>query len=63
MKRSKKLFLILSLLFIIGVIAIGYDITTKTTFPGSKGNLKQRISGTDTLKSDSTKDQKLRVKD
>ena len=36
MKRSKKLFLLIAALFFIMLIAIGFDISRKTTFPGSK---------------------------
>lgn len=44
MKRSKKIFLIIALIFLIIMIVIGYDISSRTTWPGSKGNLKERIS-------------------
>jgi len=43
MKRSKKIFLLLSLVFLIIMIMIGIDISSKTTFPGAKKNLKERI--------------------
>ncbi|MEQ9298583.1 MAG: hypothetical protein RIF33_08470 [Cyclobacteriaceae bacterium] len=43
MKKSKKIFLLLSLIFLIIMILIGIDISSKTTFPGSKKNLKERI--------------------
>ncbi len=44
MQRNKKLFIILFVLFMIIMFWIGYDISQRTTFPGSKGNLKERIS-------------------
>lgn len=31
------------LLFFLTLAAVGYDITRRTTFPGSKGQLKERI--------------------
>jgi len=47
MTKNKKIFLILFVLFILIMLWIGYDISNRTTFPGSKGNLEERIS-TDT---------------
>jgi hypothetical protein len=44
MKKSKLVFLIIAALFLIAVVLIGIDISSKTTFPGSKGNLKERIA-------------------
>lgn len=44
MARSKKIFLILAAVFLAIVLYISYDIATKTTFPGSKPNLKERIA-------------------
>lgn len=43
MKKSKKLFLLIVILFIIGLGFASYDIARRTTFPGSKGQLKERI--------------------
>lgn len=48
MKNSKKLFLVLAGLFILIILYISYDIASKTTYPGSKGNLKERIAPSDT---------------
>ncbi|WP_200979029.1 hypothetical protein [Echinicola sp. 20G] len=48
METKKKVFLILSIIFLIIMILIGIDISSKTTFPGSKGNLKERIMDSDT---------------
>jgi len=42
MKRS-KIFLGLAVLFIILMSIASYDISRKTTFPGSKSQLKERI--------------------
>lgn len=44
MSKNKKIFLILFVLFMLIMLWIGYDISQRTTFPGSKGNLKERIS-------------------
>jgi hypothetical protein len=44
MKKSKKLFVGIGALFIIGTIIIGYDISSKTSFPGSKKYLKESIA-------------------
>jgi len=60
MKRSKKIFVIVSILFILATILIGYDITTRTSFPGSKKLLKEsiaptEINGQDTVKVDTLK--------
>jgi hypothetical protein len=49
MSKSKLIFLILAALFLLTMIWIGIDISQRTTFPGSKGNLKERIAPTDTL--------------
>ena len=43
MKRSKKIFFLLVLIFLLVMIVIGYDISTRTTWPGAKKNLKERI--------------------
>lgn len=52
MKKSKKLFLVLAGLFILVILYISYDIASKTTYPGSKGNLKERIAPSDTTSND-----------
>ncbi len=44
MNRNKKIFLVLFIIFMLIIAWIGYDISTRTTFPGSKGNLKERIT-------------------
>jgi hypothetical protein len=43
MNKNKKLFLILFVIFMLIMCWVGYDISQRTTFPGSKGNLKERI--------------------
>ncbi|AMQ57014.1 hypothetical protein [Algoriphagus sanaruensis] len=44
MTKSKKIFLALFVVFMIIILYISYDISRRTTFPGSKGNLKERIT-------------------
>lgn len=44
MKRKKKIFVVVAVLFFIATIIIGYDISTKTSFPGSKKYLKESIA-------------------
>lgn len=43
MKRSKKIFLIVAILFVVAVLVISYDIATKTSFPGSKSYMEESI--------------------
>jgi len=43
MSRSKKVFAGLAVVFAISLIYASYDISTRTTFPGSKPQLKERI--------------------
>jgi hypothetical protein len=50
MKTSKKIFLFLSLLFFLGLMFVGYDISRRTTFPGSKKHLKESIAPSDTTR-------------
>jgi hypothetical protein len=49
MKKNKIIFLILAIAFLLGMVFIGLDISKRTTFPGSKGNLKERISPSDSI--------------
>lgn len=44
MSTNKKIFFALFVIFMLIMLWIGYDISQRTTFPGSKGNLKERIS-------------------
>ncbi|SEI85452.1 hypothetical protein SAMN05192553_101549 [Cyclobacterium xiamenense] len=43
MNKNKWIFLIFGLIFLIAMVIIGWDMSSRTTFPGSKGNLKERI--------------------
>lgn len=47
MKRSKKVFLALAVVFFLIVLVVGYDISRKTSFPGSKKYLKESILPSD----------------
>lgn len=47
MKRSKKIFVAIGALFIIGVCLITYDIFTRTSLPGSRKYLKETILPSD----------------
>jgi hypothetical protein len=52
MTRSKKIFAVFGVVFVILLACASYDIATRTTFPGSKPQLKERIQK-DILKIDS----------
>jgi hypothetical protein len=43
MSLSKKIFLIIAVIFVILLVYASYDISRKTTFPGSKPQLKERL--------------------
>ncbi|HEY5744795.1 MAG TPA: hypothetical protein VIU12_01855 [Chryseolinea sp.] len=43
MSRGKKIFVILAIVFVILLAYASYDISRKTTFPGSKSQLKERL--------------------
>jgi len=57
MSRGKKIFVFLAVLFVILLAYASYDISRKTTFPGSKSQLKERLrekySGKDSVSNDS----------
>jgi hypothetical protein len=57
MTKSKKIFLGAAVGFFTLLFYASYDISTRTTFPGSKPQLKERIQNTylkkDTLNPDS----------
>jgi hypothetical protein len=59
MTRSKKIFAGAAVVFFGLLFYASYDIATRTTFPGSKPQLKERIEKTylkkDTLQTDSAK--------
>ncbi len=43
MKWQNKLFILIVILLAAGMAIASWDIARKTTFPGSKGQLKERI--------------------
>jgi regulatory protein YycI of two-component signal transduction system YycFG len=43
MSKSKKIFIVVASIFLIAMIYLGYDISSRTTFPGSKPQLKERL--------------------
>lgn len=52
MTRSKKVFAALAIVFIVLLAYASYDISSRTTFPGSRPQLRERIlkkDNTDTL--------------
>ena len=53
MRKHKKLFLLITVVFLGLLFYASYDIARRTTFPGSKSQLKERIKSnylkTDTL--------------
>jgi hypothetical protein len=60
MSRSKKIFVILSVVFLLLLFYATYDIGRRTTFPGSKPQLKERIKR-QFLSRDSTKKDTIKV--
>jgi hypothetical protein len=62
MRRSKNIFIIAFALFILILIYASYDISRRTSFPGSKSQLKERLKQkyvpTDTLVDGDTIDHK-----
>lgn len=57
MTRSKKVFAGFAVLFFCVLVFVSYDISRRTTFPGSKPQLKERLKHQylkkDSIKSDS----------
>jgi flagellar basal body-associated protein FliL len=57
MTWQKRLFIFIVILMAAGMAIASWDIARKTTFPGSKGQLKERIrkqlSGSDTIQTSS----------
>lgn len=43
MTRSKKIFIAASVVFLCLLMYASYDISTKTSFPGSKPQLQERL--------------------
>jgi hypothetical protein len=42
--KPKKIFIVVSIIFLMIMLYISYDISRKTTFPGSKKHLKESIA-------------------
>jgi len=59
-KRSRIIFISVFVLFMLALMYASYDISQRTTFPGSKPQLKERIRQT-YLESDSLKQTNLKV--
>jgi hypothetical protein len=59
MTRSKKIFAGFALVFLLLLVYASYDIGSRTTFPGSKPQLKERLEekylDRDTAETDSVK--------
>jgi len=58
MSRQKKIFVLLAVVFLALLLYAGYDISSRTTFPGSKPQLKTRLEK-QFLKRDSTNSDSL----
>lgn len=43
MTRQKKIFILCAIVFILLLLYASYDIGSRTTFPGAKPQLKERI--------------------
>lgn len=44
MKKSKRVFVLVAVLFVLATLIVGYDISRRTSFPGSKKLLKESIA-------------------
>ncbi len=57
MSRSRKIFLVCAFLYLFILLIVSVDISRKTTFPGSKPQMKQRMEDrfkpADSVKNDS----------
>jgi len=64
MKHSKKLFILFAVIFFGAMAYLGYDISSRTTFPGSKPQLKERLMNNqnDTTQVDSLTNQQSEQK-
>lgn len=51
MRKSKKVFLLIAIVFVLATLIVGYDISRKTSFPGSKKLLKESIAPTEEVDS------------
>lgn len=58
MAKSKRVFYWFTLVFLLGLFYVSYDIARRTTFPGSKPQLQERIKDA-YLKGDSTRKDSL----
>jgi len=62
MTRSKKVFLWLAVVFVVLLAYASYDIGSRTTFPGSKPQLKERLkkdfNDRDTVRSDTLENER-----
>jgi hypothetical protein len=43
MNRSKKIFIAVAIVFVLLLLYASYDIGSRTTFPGSKPQLQERL--------------------
>ena len=57
--KTKKIFAIAAVVFMILLVYASYDISKRTTFPGSKPQLKERLKK-DYLRSDTVRKDSLR---
>ena len=55
MNKSKKIFLAFAAAFFLAMLIIGYDISKRTTFPGSKKLLIETLMPSDTVTTDTSK--------
>lgn len=60
MSKSKKIFLAFAIVFLALLLYASYDISRRTTFPGSKPQLKERIQD-QFLKGDSIRQDSLKA--
>lgn len=59
MARSKKIFILLAILFFLFLIFVAYDFSTRTTFPGSHRDTVQAPALRDSVPSDSASENAL----
>jgi hypothetical protein len=55
LNKSKKIFLAFAAAFFLVMLIIGYDISKRTTFPGSKKLLIETLMPSDTVTTDTSK--------
>jgi len=61
MSRNKRIFLGFAVVFFVLLFYASYDIATRTTFPGSKPQLKERIER-DYVKKDTILQDSIEIK-